>query len=66
MISLTAISTFFPLIVTGTSGTSKTNLGTWRALRLARIADFNSARRMGVREWPVAGTTKRKTLSSES
>lgn len=65
-IALTATSTFFPLMVTGMSSTSKTNLGTWRALRFCRMAALRPLRRDGVREWPAAGTTKRKTLSSVS
>jgi hypothetical protein len=37
-------------MVTGISGTSKINLGTWRALRPARMLALSSARSEGVRE----------------
>jgi hypothetical protein len=56
-------------MVTGISGTSKINLGTWRALRPARMLALSSARSEGVREGVLllrAGTTKRKTASSAS
>ena len=44
-----SISTFFPLIVVGISGTSSTNRGTWRALRPCLMAPLSDARREGVR-----------------
>ena len=66
IIRLTAISTRFPLIVIGMSGTANTNLGTWRGDSPFRIAVSILLRRSCVRETPGFITRKRKTCSSVS
>lgn len=62
----TGVSTFFPLIVVGISGTSRMNFGTCLVLNPSLIAFFNRSRSSGVREYPWFIITNRNTCSSVS
>jgi len=63
---LTAISTFFPLIVTGMSGTAITNLGTCRGDSPFRTAFLTCERNSVVKEMPGFMTRNKNTCSSGS